>query len=350
MAKKNQHIVSKFHLKKFSIDNKNTHIGIYNKPSKNYIAKGALDDQGYKKYFYGKDEVLENELSKIENECSKAFADLIKREELPKHNSKDAFLLRFFTFLQDSKTAEKVDSQKEFFYKTTQKIIKLIDKDEDRFDNITFGYENPAGASIDHILNNFNLIVDLESKLIINKSKLPFIFSDNPTVRYNQLMEKFDKPGCHTGLTTKGLQIFIPISPKLMLCYYDQRVYKIGSRKQRNISIVSEEDINQLNSLQYLNSDKNLYFNQQLVEEYFIELDKKNQKYDLEPDKIGMNESKRIKNSDGTTSVFLHTYDKDKFCNLKLSFIGYTKKGNLFKPTEWAIELRNGKKRFSGSI
>jgi len=105
-------------------------------------------------------------------------------------------------------------------------------------------------------------------KLVVNLSYLPLITSDAPVVTYNQYLEKKNITiGAH-GLPAKGLQIFLPIHPRMMICIYDPAVYDFGEHEQYCITTESEDEIHQFNVLQYLNSKSQLFFNDFIVEEY----------------------------------------------------------------------------------
>ncbi|MNF88215.1 hypothetical protein D3C81_1520250 [compost metagenome] len=62
------------------------------------------------------------------------------------------------------------------------------------------------------------------------------------------------------GLSCKGLQIFLPISPTILLHYYDPECYKTGDRKSRAVQITEQRDMDSLNLLQFVNASENIYF------------------------------------------------------------------------------------------
>ncbi len=57
------------------------------------------------------------------------------------------------------------------------------------------------------------------------------------------------------------MEIIFPLSPKILLFYYDPNVYKISAKKVYLVDTKNESDINHLNMLQYINCSNNLYFN-----------------------------------------------------------------------------------------
>lgn len=71
-----------------------------------------------------------------------------------------------------------------------------------------------------------------------------------PSLFYNQLLED-NSPYSHCGVASKGLQIFVPISPRVTLIFYDKDVYQVGSSNDREILVLRTDDADQLNGLQY---------------------------------------------------------------------------------------------------
>ena len=106
---------------------------------------------------------------------------------------------------------------------------------------------------------NYPILIDLEYKLLVNRTDVEFITSDNPVVLYNQIFS-FRKFGSNTGLATKGLQIFFPISPDKIILLYDSDVYRVGSEKKIAIEILNNKDISNINTLQACSCYENIYF------------------------------------------------------------------------------------------
>jgi hypothetical protein len=105
-------------------------------------------------------------------------------------------------------------------------------------------------------------VLDLQYKLLENKTGRLFITSDNPTVRYNQFLERRGPQFGTTGWQCKGLQIFLPLGPRHLLMLYDGEVYRVGGRKhlETRVEITNEWDVEALNILQAANAEDVLYF------------------------------------------------------------------------------------------
>jgi hypothetical protein len=76
---------------------------------------------------------------------------------------------------------------------------------------------------------------------------------------YNQLMEPFEF-GSATGLASKGLQIFYPLSPTHLLFMFDRNAYTVQPRRQRRIELTLGADVDEINALQAANALDNVYF------------------------------------------------------------------------------------------
>jgi len=111
-----------------------------------------------------------------------------------------------------------------------------------------------AGAS-----NFIDIISDLKCALLINKSKLPLITSDNPAVESNRFILQKYKGLKNWGLSTAGIYLYLPISPKYAFIAYDKCVYKLSGKVGR-ICDINQADVFILNQLIFLNSDNSIYF------------------------------------------------------------------------------------------
>ena len=102
-------------------------------------------------------------------------------------------------------------------------------------------------------------IDDLKLILLESDCANKFITSDAPVFMYNKYCEGIK--GATTGLIAEGTQIFFPISPEICLFLFDDKVYKVGNKSNVIIKVTSSEDIFQINSVQFIGADSNLYFN-----------------------------------------------------------------------------------------
>lgn len=270
--KKNQHYVPKFYLRNFSIELNHSQIGLFNIFSELYVEKAKLKTQGCKNYYYGEDGILEDMLSNIEGYLATEIREIIDRFELPKKGSCGHENLLHFIALMDLRNPTIID-----YIRNSKDLLRqrLLDAHKDTDVNSLvpeISHEEAIGISLSNLVEVVKNLKDLEFKLLVNETKYPFITSDFPIVKYNQFLEKKKFPHGKTGYGNIGLQIFIPISPKLIILFYDAKIYKVGFKKQRNLTIKSTHDIDNLNVIQFLNSYNIIYFNHEVSKKYIHEI------------------------------------------------------------------------------
>ena len=199
-------------------------------------------------------------MGKIEDSVSNLFDQIDQAKMLPPHKSPEFLLLVFFVLLQHARTQNTVDALDEM----TDKMMKLFlgpfaERKGIDLDRVTISMTNAPQVSITMVTKYYPLLCDLQHKLLTNRTDVDFITSDNPVVLYNQFMN-FRRYASNTGLGAKGLQIFLPISPKSVILLYDQDVYRVGDNRKNVIEIVSKKDIEEINILQMCSCSENVYF------------------------------------------------------------------------------------------
>ena len=75
----------------------------------------------------------------------------------------------------------------------------------------------------------------------------------------NQFCSKLDSFRNHAGFGKAGFQLLLPISPRLCLIFYDAKVYKVGFRRDRLISL-SADDVEIVNALQIQSAEEFVFF------------------------------------------------------------------------------------------
>ena len=99
---------------------------------------------------------------------------------------------------------------------------------------------------------------DLAPHLIIDDED-SFLTSDNPVFLYNQFNQGITD--ATSAVDSHGFQAFFPISPKIVLMLYDPQVYELADTKSASKlrSEATAQDIKQLNQMQLLNAEQNIY-------------------------------------------------------------------------------------------
>jgi hypothetical protein len=266
--KKKQHYVPRFYLKQYSNDE--TNIGLYNAISDKYFLSIPLRSQGYEDYLYGKNPDIENFLGKMENE----FKTVI--EYIKFHNGRIYFPNKYYrnillyTLIQLNRTM----MEKDLYEKQSIEMIRISSELNPnikslRTKDIKIKFAGVLPYCISIAVKNVHYIYDLDYRILINKTNDEFITSDNPVVKFNNFMNQFNLPSGGTGLISKGLQLFFPITKKYLLFLFDKNVYKVGVFFRKYVAIKSKRDVKKINALQYLNCRESIYFSSN-VGEYYI--------------------------------------------------------------------------------
>lgn len=271
--KKNQHYIPKFYLRKFSVENNEKQIGVFNIDNKIFIQRGKLKSQGSKNFFYGQDGKIEDHLSDIEGHLATTLKDLIADKNIPSKLSHSHINLLLFIVLTDLRNPVRISLMLNTFDQVRNHIQTLDpNTNPDKFvPNLT--HEEAVKMSLGNIMEVLPEIMDLEYKILYNTTNKPFITSDFPIVKYNQYLELKKWIGTKSGYGLDGLQIFIPITPDLSLVFFDSAIYKVGDKKQKIIEITIDKDVDNLNILQFVNCLGTIYFNEKANENYIRHLD-----------------------------------------------------------------------------
>ncbi|MSU57944.1 MAG: DUF4238 domain-containing protein [Pedosphaera sp.] len=261
---KNQHYVPQFYLRAFSFDGgKNT--ALFNFKQNKIIPSSNIDGQCAEDYFYGKDPKPEKALgAAVEAPASKVIGKIISSSTVPKTFTEDCAVLFAFTLFQHGRTLYASEEGAEFFRAAIEPHIKRMALESgeltaDEINAVEIGLERPANLTLATSAQMLPLILDLRIKLLINQTSQDFITSDHPVAKMNQyFLGAFG--GGVAGWAAKGLQVFLPLSPKHTVMMYDDKIYRVGARKSDIVPIVNESDVNALNTLQLLNAHQNVYF------------------------------------------------------------------------------------------
>lgn len=338
--KKKQHYVPKLYLRQFSINENNNQIGLFF-IDKEYFNKAVpLKSQAQEDYFYGADGVIEEELSELETKVAPFLRKIISTNVLPNKQHPEHLTLLAFTFIMASRTKDSAEQMKEMTDKLFRELMSYEVGLRDKVENIRIYPVNPSAMALDAAKSTLPAALDLKVKLLINKTTIKFITSDHPVVKYNQFLEERGHQGGNVGVATKGLQVFFPISPKHMLCFYDGSIYKIGSKSQNNIEIINPSDVDSLNYSQVLNCYNHLYFNHETTEKYIKALYSKAKEKRLEEYSVLRKRGSYI-DVEGNEHIQYHSYGYNIKIKLQLSFIKQTKRAKKHVLSDYIVQLRN---------
>jgi hypothetical protein len=254
---KNHHFVPRFYLRNFSRSERS--IDLFNLKSGRLIKGAPIKGQCSRDYLYGKDSQHEKSLSEVEGEISAMFRRVLYHRRLPRPFTAGHFLLCVHVAMQLLRTQYAGEALNE----SVDKMMKETFKNDPRLngenvDDFAFGYENPSLVTVFHGMLGFPLLMDLELALIFAPLGTEFITSDNPVVPYNKLMQ-WRTFGSNTGMASKGLQVFLPIWPRITLVMYDRDVYRFGRAKADSEAWASKDQVHELNVLQAASASENVY-------------------------------------------------------------------------------------------
>lgn len=318
-SKKKQHYVPRFYLRNFSWENQKA-INLYNKASGKIIIGGNLSNQCYEPYFYGKDLAVENAFEILEGVASIIIRGILSGGCPPVMMSAAHRTLLTYVLLQFSRTKHSAYANHEMVEKVCKNIIEKQKKfPADLLQNIRIGLNNPTAISLWVAVSGVPIAMDLRLKVLRNVTPLQFLTSDNPVTLYNSCYERA-RFGSYTGLATKGLQIFLPLSPQYLLAFYDAATYKIGEKKRFVVDIVEVNDVRQMNDLQWLNCLENLYFHRDFPRIELESIRRRNQSREHLSMSI-LNEYQELERPGGTTSSILHMHRPDHKIVLRLQCI-----------------------------
>jgi hypothetical protein len=255
MAKKNHHYVPQFYLRLFGINDKFIHL--YNLKNKLHISEADIKHQCYKRKFYGKNDIVENALAEIEQDCSITIKEIIATGKLPlKGNPKYNHLLELVA-TQWLRTESIAEEQ----IQTIESIASVVGNDfpEEFLNRLRNPNENLVLIPLSMAGIIARAIDDLEFHLIFSGAHRGFVTSDNPVVRYNLYNQSISTIGMN-GAVSKGILFFLPLSPHYLLLLYDPGVYKLHDTS-RVTYYATDKDIDFINLLQFTFANENIYFN-----------------------------------------------------------------------------------------
>ena len=276
MGKRKHHYIPRFYLKQFASNNNSDNyrlINLFNINREIIIRNVSLRDQCYIHKFYGKTDEVENLLSLLERSFSKVIKSICKNKKLPVFNSEAHFMMLLFIGIQMTRTKKKADE----LNIQTDKVLKAILHRDSRIsdsdlEKVRIEITEPALFNLSLSLK-LSLCLDDLKFCLLETVKEEFLTSDDPVFLYNKYLEGIKNMGT-TGTVNAGLLIFFPLSPNLCLLLYDSKIYKIGKPNHPRI-FIGNADLKNINALQFVNAQDNLYFSGSFNLEYFQSIAKK---------------------------------------------------------------------------
>lgn len=264
---KRQHFVPKLLLRKFSADKRS--ISLFALARGLRVDGASIKEQCYADHFYGNDGDIEFAFSRFEGEFSRVIEDL-SPERLEGLSDGALFLCRAFVHLQRFRTLAAAEQftawNNSLFTKVFAKDPRIRDVDVD-LNDFEVRVTEPQTEMLGMWSRTLPGVMDLEVRFLVADRKVGFVISDDPAVIYNQWAihhPVFKRFTGITGLAAKGLQMFLPVSPRVCVALFDPSVYQYGSPKRR-ICTIGLRDARLLNTLQAIHAHHCVYFSSEAL-------------------------------------------------------------------------------------
>lgn len=301
--KKNQHYVSAFLLRRFSPDRAS--VGAYLLRPGKLIPTAGISGQCAKDYFYGHESHMEDAFAESEGRVASMLGPLAPEHletlktagytagEITAKGQVRAladaplYRLREFIYYQAHRTAAVAEASDDLFERFAKERLSCDPAFQvavARDPKLARALETCSIKQTEPISNvlwaagpNHYVMLDLEVKFLVASNLAPpFLLSDNPVVVRNQYVERHQ--GRWTvvgslGMPARGLQMYLPLSPRVTAVVYDPAVYAYGS-PQRIWATVGANDVRLLNSMQALGAQHCLYVNPKELEVAEVELER----------------------------------------------------------------------------
>lgn len=331
-----QHFVPQFFQRFFSYENNGKTIGMFDNHRDLFRSQVPISSHLSKNHFYGRDGELEEWLSNLETDSAPIFREMWEKEKLPIAQSQNHFKMLHFIVILDQRNPTRYKILRNFEQKLPNTKSKISEGNVPT-DMVPGLQEHQSDKGKLHSLTSVQALVpdlmDLKYKLIKNTTCSPFIISDNPLVMYNQFLEKRKwRFGSQRDYGIKGVQFFLPLNDCYMLAVYDPDIYKLGNRKEQIVTIADQNSIDQLNLLQFLNSENTVNFNNRASEHYIRTLQEKARKYKKgNDDYISVHKIKIPEGYDNFTAQMIEMGVSDLNINLSLHKLNFISKSCAVK-------------------
>jgi hypothetical protein len=257
---KKEHYIPQLLLKNFSTKDRDQYrINLYDFERDEFRKNQNIKDVCAENYLYDKDNSIESFLDKyVESPAYESISHILKLPD--SYNNPPCIELLRFIYVLLTRTPgffEQIQALVDAFTGTVFKELALLNGyEKESIEKLHLVPNQPSSIYAYQIMNallDWPLISDLSFHLAINRTSNEFILSDHPVFVYNWYLRDSKKLSA-TSISNLGVQIFLPLSPTLTYCLYDNKVYVYGSGRQVFSMIDNIDDVEVLNSFQALNS------------------------------------------------------------------------------------------------
>lgn len=321
---KRQHYVPRMILRNFSNDRKRICLVVEGRR----IDGVSLRDQCQASYFYGADQVMEKSFADEEAKMSAFFGDL-NPDRFATLDDDAIYQLRMFVAYQHARTRGAAEHHSKFvgaFAKQTLRDHLMLNghetlKPED-LDLVEVGIDNAQNDAIWTAAKSNPVLLDMAVKFIKTARTPGFVIADHPVVAYNQFAEHhpiLSRYPTSTGLAAKGLQLFMPLSPDMVLAVYDPATYQYGGNSM--VCTAGPADVAFLNRMQAVNAYSCFYFDPARMDDVGLSDLIETRSKHPSVYKKQVSTSNMLRHEDGRLSRLVAVHQTELRVDAKLSFI-----------------------------
>ena len=253
--KKRQHYVPRFYMREFADSNKK--FSVLNLKTGERIEKVSYSSQCYKDYYYGSDGIWEEQLGEMENKWADVIRSILSYKAL---TTQDITLIKQFILYQRQRTYAEGEYLKQSRKETLVECAKMLyankgwkfDEEAMRVCEERAAHDTTPAENLERAIGLTEFLEDLETTIITYKTNNELISSDTPVISINPFHKFTIGYGC------MGLIMLVPISSHTLVAVYDSKIYT-QFRGQQYIEIHDDEEVNNLNILQYISAEKILF-------------------------------------------------------------------------------------------
>lgn len=259
-VKREHHFVPRFYLRRFASDRRRRLIHLHNIPRALTKRDIGLRKQCRRTGFYGATDKIEDALAKAEADMAPVLNSIVKSHRLPRPGSAEHVGLLLFVAFQMQRTTAAASSCDDLTDKAMKQIWSRYAMARGiNLDQFRIGHERPVLVALSAVAEIAIMLDDLGMLLLLREKGAPaFVTSDNPVFRHNEWVPGRDG----IGIGVHGVQLFIPLSPDMLLMLYDKPVYKMKGDRRGGPLTIGTDDLESLNYAQAINADQNLYFSE----------------------------------------------------------------------------------------
>ncbi|HWW02798.1 MAG TPA: DUF4238 domain-containing protein [Candidatus Acidoferrum sp.] len=259
MAK--DHFVPQHYLRQFGINARV--ISIATLSPYRFIAAGPIDGQCQEDNFYERNERLNDLLWKSETDLAPVLKRVAQKQDF---DVKESNALKFLAVIFHMRTRKAADIAKVFpKYMASEVIRSAIERGElppppqgvEKLEEV-IDFKGASGLLMQQVICCWMEMATLDCKLLLATGSDHFITSDNPVSILNQFCAGLEPYRRVAGFSKSGFQLLLPIDPRLCFFCYDAKVYKVGNRRDRVVTI-SKQDVEIVNALQVQSAEECLY-------------------------------------------------------------------------------------------